>query len=72
MCHWDVVWESCGSECTLTSPGYPGMYPPNTECVYYVRSSNENVAFQLFFTGLNRHDKPREFDIRPGYVRSTC
>ncbi|KAK0169158.1 hypothetical protein PV327_002903 [Microctonus hyperodae] len=36
-CDW--IYEDCMStECVLVSPDYPGLYPPNVRCHYFIKS----------------------------------
>ena len=61
MCNWKITLEDCGGHCAILSPGYPGTYPPYTECNYYIASEDPYVSVQLKFFGAD--SKPREFEI---------
>ena len=39
VCDWRVTLDACQDEagCDVVSPGFPGIYPPNTECRYRIR-----------------------------------
>ncbi|KAJ8678959.1 hypothetical protein QAD02_014746, partial [Eretmocerus hayati] len=47
-CDWVYEEEHCRGGCVLASPGYPGLYPPNTRCRYLITANvpvSINVAF---------------------------
>ena len=62
VCYWRVNLDDCRHDCPLLSPGYPGIYPPNTECFYHVTSNNAHIIYQLKATGLSW--KPLEFNLQ--------
>ncbi|KAK2141872.1 hypothetical protein LSH36_1027g01036 [Paralvinella palmiformis] len=62
VCYWRVLIDRCPLDCPLLSPGYPGIYPPNTECFYHVLSKNSDEVFQIKASGLSV--KPREFNLQ--------
>ncbi|XP_024947833.1 uncharacterized protein LOC107274742 isoform X2 [Cephus cinctus] len=51
VCDWEYDEKSCRKGCILTSPGYPGLYPPNTRCRYRITSS-PRVTVNLNFTSV--------------------
>lgn len=64
VCSWDVVMERCDDhQCIFSSPGYPGIYPPNTDCFYHVTSSDNDAALQLTFKPDPSLDTTDHFDI---------
>lgn len=51
--HWNTIDPICGGIFeedygTITSPGYPGRYPPNRDCYWYI-SVREGKRVQLHF-----------------------
>ncbi|KAI4498132.1 hypothetical protein M0802_006618 [Mischocyttarus mexicanus] len=51
--HWNTIEPICGGTLeedygTITSPGYPGRYPPNRDCYWYI-SVKEGKRVQLHF-----------------------
>lgn len=60
-----MVVERCHDhQCIFSSPGYPGIYPPNTDCFYHVTSSDDDVAIQLSFRPDHTSDTADHFDIQ--------
>lgn len=58
-CDWlyqDFSCSGTGSNdqptCVMASPGYPGAYPPNRVCNYYVTTSSMNTRVRFVFLGL--------------------
>lgn len=58
-CDWLYQDFSCGSRavgeqpsCVMASPGYPGAYPPNRVCNYYVTTSSMSTRVRFVFHGL--------------------
>ncbi|XP_046619142.1 uncharacterized protein LOC124304671 [Neodiprion virginianus] len=50
-CDWVYEDTDCRKECVLASPGYPGVYAPNTRCRYLV-TSGPHVAVTIKFTAV--------------------
>ncbi|XP_017786083.1 PREDICTED: uncharacterized protein LOC108569152 [Nicrophorus vespilloides] len=53
-CDW-LYQDSCEKQgqCVLASPGYPGIYPPNRQCRYHIRTgSSERTHVKITFTSL--------------------
>ncbi|XP_043281028.1 uncharacterized protein [Venturia canescens] len=49
-CDW--VYEDCLHEdCVLASPGYPGLYPPNSRCRYWI-TSETSVSITITFVSV--------------------
>ncbi|KAL7303450.1 hypothetical protein TKK_0004632 [Trichogramma kaykai] len=48
-CDWVYEESNCRRNCVLASPGYPGLYPPNSKCRYLI-TSNSTVTINLSFT----------------------
>ncbi|XP_078040773.1 uncharacterized protein LOC144472018 [Augochlora pura] len=38
-CDWTYNDDDCYDGCVLASPGHPGLYPPNSRCLYLITSS---------------------------------
>ena len=61
VCDWEIEVNNCIGFCQLTSPGYPGIYPPHAMCNYHlVNRDGERV--QLYLSGTSR-DKGK-FDLK--------
>ena len=54
-CVWKFEEELCqqNGQCQIASPGYPGIYPPNTRCRFHVAASSKDVQIKLTFTRFN-------------------
>ncbi|XP_067951254.1 tolloid-like protein 1 isoform X2 [Watersipora subatra] len=71
LCNWNVHVERCKGYCELTSPGYPGIYPPLATCNYkIVNREGERVALYLSGTssGTGRFDLKRSHECREDRV----
>ncbi len=63
VCEWTVALEDCGSGyCSVMSPGYPGIYPPDLDCHYHIFTDDATSTLQLSFQ--TDSTKPTEFDLR--------
>ncbi|KAK4871844.1 hypothetical protein RN001_015968 [Aquatica leii] len=38
--------------CTISSPNYPGIYPPNRQCKYHITTSNDRMRVRITFNTL--------------------
>ncbi|XP_023248428.1 uncharacterized protein LOC106647468 [Copidosoma floridanum] len=50
-CDWIYEEHQCHRGCVLASPGYPGLYPPNSRCRYLI-TSNRTVTINISFTAV--------------------
>ncbi|XP_033212301.1 uncharacterized protein LOC117169901 [Belonocnema kinseyi] len=50
-CDWVYEDMDCPRDCVLASPGYPGVYAPNTRCRYLITSSRQ-VSIAINFTAV--------------------
>ncbi|KAK2158827.1 hypothetical protein LSH36_163g04036 [Paralvinella palmiformis] len=62
VCYWRLYLASCPDQCPVLSPGYPGIYPPHTECLYHVISDQDNARLQIKASGFS--GKPLEFNLQ--------
>ena len=47
-CDWLIPIETCHGWCHMVTPGYPGIYPPNTRCRYLLTNfDDERVEVKL-------------------------
>uniref|UniRef100_A0A8D2IQV5 Cubilin n=1 Tax=Varanus komodoensis TaxID=61221 RepID=A0A8D2IQV5_VARKO len=74
--HWESQQPECGAELTgtygsISSPGYPGNYPPNRDC-YWTLSTNPSLLITFAFgtLSLEHHDNCSEdyLEIRDGLL----
>ena len=54
-CVWKFEEELCqqNGQCQIASPGYPGIYPPNTRCRFHLQSSSKGAQIKVTFTRFN-------------------
>ncbi|XP_076303892.1 cubilin isoform X1 [Lasioglossum baleicum] len=50
-CDWLYEDTECHDGCVLASPGHPGLYPPNSRCLYLITSS-PRMSIAINFTGV--------------------
>ncbi|XP_063159632.1 cubilin [Candoia aspera] len=74
--HWESQQPECGGELngthgTINSPGYPGNYPPNRDCVWII-STNPGllITFAFGILSLEHHDNCSQdyLEIRDGLL----
>ncbi|CAH1775660.1 unnamed protein product [Owenia fusiformis] len=51
VCDWEIPVERCYGKCRIMSPGYPGIYPPNTRCKYKITNNEEQQRVELQLGG---------------------
>ncbi|CAG7720592.1 unnamed protein product, partial [Allacma fusca] len=57
VCDWS--YESCWShECVLASPGYPGLFPPNRRCRYFISTNSTKARIRLHFQSISLPQTP--------------
>ncbi|XP_014255384.2 uncharacterized protein LOC106669972 [Cimex lectularius] len=48
-CDWMFQESACkGNICQFSSPGYPGVYPPNRRCLYHIAGSSHSMIKLIF------------------------
>ncbi|XP_011494413.1 PREDICTED: uncharacterized protein LOC105359497 [Ceratosolen solmsi marchali] len=50
-CDWVYEENQCHRGCVLASPGYPGLYPPNSRCRFLI-TANSTVSINISFTAV--------------------
>ena len=61
VCDWKIEVNKCMGGCKLTTPGYPGIYPPLADCTYKLFNA-EGERVQLHFTSSSTN--PRIFNFK--------
>ncbi|KAK2716825.1 uncharacterized protein LOC136039519 isoform X2 [Artemia franciscana] len=54
-CSYEFFEDECKSEgsCSIASPGFPGLYPPNRNCYYHITASSPFTAIRLKFSSVS-------------------
>ena len=64
-CDWLIPVNDCFGFCRVVSPGYPGIYPPNTRCQYLL-TNFEDMRVDLNMGGRGHRGK---FDMKKRLVQ---
>ena len=63
-CDWLVPVDQCFGYCRVVSPGFPGIYPPNTRCRYlFTNFDDSRVDLKLGGSGFRG-----KFDMKKRYA----
>jgi len=62
VCDWNIEVNKCIGFCEITSPGFPGIYPPHTACTYKLMNK-EGERVELYLSGMNSR-LGGKFDIK--------
>ncbi len=65
-CDWLVPVDECIGECKVVSPGYPGIYPPQTRCHYLFSNFDDSRVELKLGAGSGFSGK---FDMKKRYMQ---
>ena len=63
VCDWLIAVDTCIDGCSLITPGYSGIYPPNIKCRYTIINF-EDARVEIKFGG----KYGTKFDLKRRYV----
>ncbi|XP_064651759.1 tolloid-like protein 1 isoform X1 [Lineus longissimus] len=69
-CDWRIPINDCSNGCFFVTPGYPGIYPPNTKCRYYLTNVvGERIELYMSSSFRVKFDMKKSNDCSEDYVK---